>query len=234
MREFDITINKVITTGCELWVNSTVHENTPGVMYFEFLEGPGLNTIMTQKTSTFEELNTYKQQLNDDGLFMYYCLQIKTKETVLSGNIEHKPEEEYLSLRVYCDFVDNKWILYNGLQEVKTNDDLNLIFTNKTEYDAGLVTKPIFSICRLHNCLETKLRSYIFDTLKTCGQYPECNKDSYGDHIRNFLFSTIFILRQLICQERYAEATRILDSINNCNGICEDTRSNSNKCNCCN
>lgn len=109
-----------------------------------------------------------------------------------------------------------------------------MIFANKTEYDAGLVIKPIFSICRLHNCLENKLRTYIFDTLKTCGQYPECNKDSYGDHIRNFLFSTVFILRQLICQERYAEATRILDSINNCNGICEDTRSNSNKCNCCN
>jgi hypothetical protein len=139
-----------------------------------------------------------------------------------------------LSLRVYCDFVDDKWILYNGLQEVKTNADLNLIFANKTECDAALVTKPIFSICRLHNCLENKLRSYIFDTLKTCGQYPECNKDSYDDYIRNFLFSTIFILRQLICQERYAEATRILDSINNCNGICEDTRSNSNKCNCCN
>jgi hypothetical protein len=77
-------------------------------MYFEFLEGPGLNTIMTQKTSKFGELNTYKQQLNDDGLFMYYCLQIKTKETVLSGNVEHKPENEYLSLRVYCDCVNNK------------------------------------------------------------------------------------------------------------------------------
>ena len=77
-------------------------------MYFEFLEGPGLNTLVTQKVSTFEELTTYKQKLNDDGLFMYYCLQIKTKETVLSGNIEHKPEEEYLSLRVYCDFVGNK------------------------------------------------------------------------------------------------------------------------------
>ena len=77
-------------------------------MYFEFLEGPGLNTLVTQKASTFEELTTYKQKLNDDGLFMYYCLQIKTKESVLSGNIEQKPEEEYLSLRVYCDFVDNK------------------------------------------------------------------------------------------------------------------------------
>ena len=77
-------------------------------MYFEFLEGPGLSTIMTKKVSQFSDLNTYKQKLNDDGLFMYYCLQIKTKESVLSGNIEHKPENEYLSLRVYCDFVDNK------------------------------------------------------------------------------------------------------------------------------
>ena len=39
-------------------------------MYFEFLEGPGLNTLVTQKVSTFEELTTYKQKLNDDGLFM--------------------------------------------------------------------------------------------------------------------------------------------------------------------
>jgi hypothetical protein len=77
-------------------------------MYFEFLEGPGLNTLITKKVSAFEELTTYKQKLNDDGLFMYYCLQIKTKESVLSGNIEQKPEEEYLSLRVYCDFVDDK------------------------------------------------------------------------------------------------------------------------------
>lgn len=229
MKEFNITINKVITTGCELWVNSTVHENVPGVMYFEFLEGPGLSTIMTKKVSQFSDLNTYKQKLNDDGLFMYYCLQIKTKSTLLAED----PSMD-LSIRVYCDFVDGNWILYNGFDIVDTNEKLNLVFENKTEDDAGLVTKPIFSICRLHNCLETKLRSYIFDTLKTCGQYPECNKDSYDDYIRNFLFSTVFILRQLICQERYAEATRILDSINNCNGICEDTRSNSNKCNCCN
>lgn len=229
MKEFNITINKVITTGCELWVNSTVHENVSGVMYFEFLEGPGLSTIMTKKVSQFSNLNTYKQKLNDDGLFMYYCLQIKTKSTLLAED----PSMD-LSIRVYCDFVDGNWVLYNGFDIVDTNEKLNFVFENKTEDDAGLVTKPIFSICRLHNCLETKLRSYIFDTLKTCGQYPECNKDSYDDYIRNFLFSTVFILRQLICQERYAEATRILDSINNCNGICEDTRSNSNKCNCCN
>jgi len=70
-------------------------------MYFEFLEGPGLSTIMTKKVSQFSDLNTYKQKLNDDGLFMYYCLQIKTKSTLLAEDSSMD-----LSIRVYCDFID--------------------------------------------------------------------------------------------------------------------------------
>lgn len=228
MNEYNTTIKHVITTRGELWINSIIHENTPDVMYFEFLEGPGINTITTQKVSSFNNLNTYKQNLDDDGLFMYYCLQVKTKESLIRNN----PQID-LSIPVYCDYINGRWVLYNGDEIVDTNEKLSVILENKTEDNVGFAIKPIFSICHLHKCLEDKLRANIFDTLKTCDQYPMCNKDSYDDFIRNFLFSTVFILRQLICQERYAEATRILDSINRCEGICNNTRSNFNKCNCC-
>jgi hypothetical protein len=181
------------------------------------------------KASEFTNLNTYKQKLDKDGLFMYYCLRVRTKESILS----EKPSAD-LSTPVYCDYINEKWILYNGYDIVDTNEKLNVVLENKTEDNVGFTLKPIFSICHLHKCLEDNLRSHIFDTLKNCDQNMICNKDSYDNFIRNFLFSTVFILRQLICQERYAEATRILDSINNCNGICKGIQSNFNKCGCCN
>lgn len=99
IKEFDITIKKIITTKCELLVHRSVANDVPGVMYFEFLEGPGLKTIDTKNVSDYQNLltSTYKQKLDEDGLYMYYCLQVKTKDSLLND-----PDIE-LSERVYCD-----------------------------------------------------------------------------------------------------------------------------------
>lgn len=121
----------------------------------------------------------------------------------------------------------------NGLEKIDDSEKLEVILSGATEDNLEIYTEPIFSICRLQHCLETKLRTYIFDTLKTCGHDLECTNKGHEDYLRTFLFTTIFILRQLICQQRYSEALRILKSINNCDGICNDTMSSSNDCGCC-
>lgn len=226
MKELNIQIKKVITTGCELWVETTLNEVPEGVMYFEFLEGDGLDTWTTRKVSEMPSL--YKQKLHDDGLFMYYCLEVEVKSSLEAKNVDKFAE------RAYCEQDANgNWILWNGLQKVDDTEKLNILLENYTKDDISMIREDVFSICRLHQCLENKLRSYIFGVLKTCGEYPECNKNTQEDYLRNFLFSTVFILRQLICQKRFAEALRILESINNCEGICKDTRSSSNDCGCC-
>lgn len=225
MNEYNTTIKHVITTSGELWINSIIRENMPGVMYFEFLDGPGLNLLSTMKVSSLNELNTYKHKLSKDGLFMYYCLQVKTKE-LLDNN-----QKSDLSSQVYCDYINDRWVLYNGDEIIDTNEKLSVVLENKTEDNVGFAVKPIFSICYLHKCLEDKLRSNIFNTMNNWDQY-KCHKDGYEDFIRHFLFNTVFILKQLICQERYAEATRILESMNRCAGICGDNQSDFNKCNC--
>ena len=46
MNEYNTTIKHVITTRGELWINSIIHDNAPDVMYFEFLEGPGINECL--------------------------------------------------------------------------------------------------------------------------------------------------------------------------------------------
>lgn len=102
MNEYNTTIKHVITTSGELWINSIIRENMPGVMYFEFLDGPGLNLLSTMKVSSLNELNTYKHKLSKDGLFMYYCLQVKTKE-LLDNN-----QKSDLSSQVYCDYINDR------------------------------------------------------------------------------------------------------------------------------
>lgn len=210
-------VKKLITTKCELLVSpETSITATPGLVYLEFLMGENIDSMENAQISSIPEL--FKYDLDDDGLYMYYRLAIFTKER-LGENCTDK---------LYYDESKDKLML--GNEEVNSSVQLEKIVDKiETEYAIiEFVEEPVFSICRLTHCLSEYQRKFV---LEGCSEDTRCK--STDTFAREFLFSTVFVLRQLIRQQRYGEALRILKSVEGCNGLCSNTKSSTKKCNCC-
>ena len=91
--------------------------------------------------------------------------------------------------------------------------------TNSTDY----IAKEIFSICKLRNCTIQLEKESIHNFIKN-----PCTKTKDQFH-RDILLIAIFVLENLIAQERYAEASMIVDSLSSCGTLC---KSESKTCNC--
>lgn len=210
-------VKTLITTKCELLVSSEDIQIVPGLVYLEFLVGENIDCMKNIIVTDCPDL--FRYNLDDDGLYMYYRLGIYTKD-YLEGHYEDK---------LYYDTDTNKIML--GEEEIKTSAQLEAIVEDaETEYSiVEFLAEPIFSICRLSQCLFNYQREFVLEGCS--GGTLKCKNNSNA-FAREFLFSTVFILRQLIRQQRYEEALRILRSVEKCNGLCKDTKSVTKKCNC--
>lgn len=140
-------------------------------------------------------------------------------------------DEEFRKEKLYYDIENQKLML--GLVEV--TDSKTLIDVADTQSTAlgiqEFVEEPVFSICRLDHCLSELQRKFIFGT--TSDRLIEsCDDTAEDEFARNFLFSTVFVLRQLIKQQRFIEADRILKSVNRCEGFCDKTSASKRNCGC--
>jgi hypothetical protein len=220
MRNPDVKI--IISTKCELLVSPKTELADAGFVYLEFLVSDSIDTLSTLVIS--EDPSLFRYYFNEDGLYMYYRLKVPTKT---------KLEGESLEGRLYFDNTTNKLMI--GIKEVTKSSELEDVIDDDAPHttygiSSDIVEEPVFSICRISACLENLQRKYIFEG------HPDltgsrCKEDS-DKNIRDFLFSSIFILRLLIRQQRYEEALRILESINNCGTICDSTYTSRSSCGC--
>ena len=212
----------LITTNCELLVSPRNSLSDPGYVYIEFVVADKVDSYKTLLISDCPQL--YRYYLEKDGIYMYYRLKITTLSLLGESDLED---------RLYYD--DNSDKLMIGLTEVTTSKQLeNIVDDDYPETKFGIiefVEKPVFSICRISSCLENLQRKYIFEgNPSSIG--TQCKDDS-DKVVRDFIFSSVFILRLLIRQQRYEEALRILESIDNCNIVCNNTYTSSkNSCGC--
>ena len=95
--------------------------------------------------------------------------------------------------------------------------------TNSIDY----VDKNIFSICKLRNCVLQLEKEAIRNFASNCSK-NKCEKDESRSN-KDILLISIFVLENLICRERYSEATMILDSLATCGNLCPTKIT---KCNC--
>lgn len=213
-------VKKLITTKSELLVSpSSPIVETSGLMYLEFVMGENVDCYENAQISRIPEL--FRYNLDDDGLYMYCRLAIYTKEHL----------GEHIDGRLYYD--SEKDVLMLGKDVVNTSVQLESIMEDiDTNYSIiEVVEEPVFSICRLNQCLSEYQRKFVLEGCE--GGMKRCKENSSDEFSRNFLFSTVFILRQLIRQQRFEEALRILKSVENCNGLCTNTKTSNKKCNCC-
>ena len=96
---------------------------------------------------------------------------------------------------------------------------------NSTDY----VAKEIFSICKLRNCTIQLEKEAIHNFIHNYKGHS-CKKLKDQSN-RDILLIAIFVLENLIVQEKYTEATMILESISTCDLLCKSYRSLA-QCNC--
>lgn len=219
----DRIIKALISTNCELLVAPRENIYEPGFVFLEFVISDYNDTYASACISEIPEL--YKFRLQEDGLYMYYRLKIPTKTALTSTD---------LSGRLYFD--DNTGIVMIGDNEISCSKQLHDIISSdypEAEYSfAEFIEYPIFSICRISSCLENLQRKFIF-TWSSNAESTECKKKADNTKAdRDFLFSTVFILKTLIKHRKYEEALRILKTVDGCNSICKNTYTSKNSCGC--
>lgn len=92
------------------------------------------------------------------------------------------------------------------------------------DQEVEVTQDSIFSICKLRNCTLNLEKQSINDFVN--GK-SSCKKSGWREH--DLLLVAVFVLENLICQQRFTEASMILEKVSSCT-ICEN---NSYKpCNC--
>ena len=182
-------------------------------VYIEFLLSSNIKDIGTTLKVSYNR-DYYVQPLKQDGLYVYYIIKT-TDETDL--------DETYTGL--YFNSKDSN-IYYNKEIVKDLTQLIEIIPFLKTDEGVSDWTKDeIFSICYLKKCLlELQKKS-----IASC-KYNSCRKEDSAKQDRDFLFISIYLLENLICNERYGEAMDIVKSLEGCNLNCNPSAKT--RCNC--
>lgn len=120
---------------------------------------------------------------------------------------------------------------------IYVNTDLDSI---ENEIDTVLDPDPdpdpseteLFTIVNLRNCLLNYEKKILEESLYNCNSGIICQKTSEDKQMADFLLSTVFVIENLVCKGFYQEAAEIVEKVNSCNGICQNTNYTNKKCNC--
>ena len=118
-----------------------------------------------------------------------------------------------------------------GDEEIINPEDI----INKLDISYGIIDYyeyPIFSLCKLENCILSLEKNIILNESNDYLGTVNCNKNDQIKKQRDFLFITLFVLKNLICQERFVEAKEVLDSISSCESLCESLKNSKSNCGC--
>lgn len=160
--------------------------------------------------------NEFVFDLPKDGLYAYYKIKIYKKEYI----------EDATNNKFYYD----DKIMF-GNEEIVNPEDI----INKLDISYGIIDyceHPIFSLCKLENCILSLEKNTILNESNDYLGTANCNKNDQIKKQRDFLFITLFVLKNLICQKRFVEAKEVLDSISSCESLCENLKNTKSNCGC--
>lgn len=160
--------------------------------------------------------NEFVFDLPKDGLYAYYKIKIYKKEYI----------EDATNNKFYYD----DKIMF-GNEEIINPEDI----INKLDISYGIIDyceHLIFSLCKLENCILSLEKNTILNESNDYLGTANCNKNDQIKKQRDFLFITLFVLKNLICQKRFVEAKEVLDSISSCESLCENLKNTKSNCGC--
>lgn len=218
-----MNVNLKLNANCQLvatpiddWLIDNILDpfasDSEAVVFVEFVVNPKIDSNNTIRVSSTHQY--YYYDLPQDGLYVYYKLKIFEKSYV---------DNNYSGL---CYDSKNDILLFKGV-ELK---DVLEILPGIEQAEFGVldyIKSPIFSICKLQHCLKEMQKK----SISQCNN-GLCDKSDSDRKMRDFLFITIYVLENLICQERFGEANEILNSVSSCVPICKNISITKSGCNC--
>lgn len=177
--------------------------------FLEFLDNPDINQNDTIKIS--EQTDYYIYELPVDGLYTYYRLCIYDETS--------KPDD-YDGL--YYDRQNNELMFQNKILD----NIVDIIPYLELGYVRDWHKIDIFSIIKLQHCLLAMQKKKLVNSYNN-----SCGNDSESQFM-NFLFISIYVLENLIQEQRFGEAIDIVEMLSSCDFICNKNITKKSKCNC--
>lgn len=102
---------------------------------------------------------------------------------------------------------------------------------NNAENSIGLPEESdIFSIHNIRQCVIKLEKESILEFIQMY-KGRKCQNKSYNQSTKDLLLIAIFVLENLLSQERYTEAQMIIDGLSSCNSLCNINKNLTCSCN---
>ena len=102
-----------------------------------------------------------------------------------------------------------------------------------TDSDADYTETSLFTIHNLRSCLLDYEKKVVGSALCNCvsGSGMVCGS-SNDKQMADFLLATVFVVENLVNDNKPMDAAEIVEKVHHCNGICQQNANKNKKCNC--
>lgn len=166
--------------------------------------------VLETKVSTVSNSTDSYFELISDGMYVYQRLILPTHNH--DGNTD-------------CYYEDGK--IYLDGNEAQFEDVWKVKSENVNVFWFDDVFFSIFNIVKCFILMESNRLNSIFEN----GCKIQCTDNPYAANA-DFLASAIFVLRNLVRQNRYVEAQELLNRLQTCSGLCKDVKRSLKECGC--
>ena len=242
---------KIHIKGCELniigleeitdeYMYEDVYDTSPSIRQYKYSESVTINvvqSISSEDVYTLEHVDLIYHDgavdqsdiiLNKDGLYEVSHIILPTRKFIESAI----PNDNLISSYSHIYFYDEdlgKYLVFNTVTKEYSETTLNTILEINPTEDNTIIRadKKTFCMCNLEKCLYNNLKT----SLKQ--NWGKCNSNKQIKFNQDLLWMTIPVIKYLIEFNQYYEAQRVLETITDCTGVCNNYTKNSNyDCGC--
>ena len=128
-------------------------------------------------------------------------------------------------------FIKNNQIYYKDIQGNSRNVQLNeLVEVNPASYGFTKITQNFFSVCYLRKCYVSLCQKIFNDR-----GFDRCFNGKVSSQLiykRDLVWAALNVIQYMIDSNQLAEAQRLLERINGCNGLCSNEDTGDKGCGC--
>lgn len=175
-----------------------------------------INSYFTDHCSYLDEQYI---KLDKDGYYTIHHIILPTLEWLRE---ELKKEDNITKYKDFTIYVTDCKNIYKYCKESDSLEVINLELISQVNCEDTTISRicyDYFSICKLFECYIRLCKSLFNNINLRC-----INKNSNSDELtfnRDFLWMTINVIKYHLQKNEFLEAERILESINYCNGFCQ-------------
>ena len=235
----DKNCNIVVTDDTEYPINGLKYSETASI-YIAQLNNSNNPTILYNQLDSHTNSNGEPIILApQQGGFITMCHIILPKVNSIDDYdpikyIENdEPQEEEINISGISGgyFTDGKNLYYKDIQgNTKTVEVSEIIEVNPEPFGIIKFTQNFFSVCYLRKCYISLCQKIFNDR-----GFDRCFNGKVSSQLiykRDLVWAALNVIQYMVDSNQLAEAQRLLERINGCNGLCSSEDTGENGCGC--